>query len=667
MYSKALGKLGIITIEDLLNYVPTRYKDLRKVSKIKELVPGEIASITGTVDEIKNVYTRFGKKIQIAQISDNSGSIQATWFNQTFLVNNLKKGTTCAISGKVDSFNNKVSFVSPDYEILTSNQTPLHSGRIVPIYPETAGVSSKWLRTKIDLSYKLLKDELIEFLPNDILLKRSLINYQKAIHQTHFPEKPGDELDGRKRLAFNELLFHNLRSLLRKRGRLSTKMSHELKVDKMVVEEFIANLPFKLTRSQKIAIDEVLSDLKKELPMNRLLEGDVGSGKTVVAAAAAFTTFINGYQSVFMAPTQILAEQHYKTLQSIFAKYKIRISLVTSSGVKEDFGTTDIYVGTHALIHKKVKFDKVALVIIDEQHRFGVEQREHLITLASQKKRLKGKIVVPNVLTMTATPIPRTVALTLYGDLDLSVLSELPKGRQTITTWIVPTKKRPQAYEWINTQIIKDKVQAFVICPLIDESDVETLISVKAATKEFENLKQVFSKQKVDILHGRQKASLKQEVLESFRNGKTDILISTPVVEVGIDVPNASIMVIEAAERYGLAQLHQLRGRVGRGTKKSYCLIFTNSNSENVKTRLSALTKNLSGFELSELDLQMRGPGELLGTRQHGFPELKIASWSDTELIKESRELAETIIKRQNDFRQLITKVTSQTAQIEPK
>jgi ATP-dependent DNA helicase RecG len=430
------------------------------------------------------------------------------------------------------------------------------------------------------------------------------------------------------------------------------KVSNKLFVNKTEVNKFIETLPFKLTQSQNIAIDEILKDLERNYPMNRLLEGDVGSGKTVVAAAAAFAVFANGFQTVIMAPTQILAEQHYKTLNSIFEKYKVRVSLITSSSKKGEIGRSDIFVGTHALIHSKTDFTKVALVVIDEQHRFGVEQRKHLVK----------KSGTPHILTMTATPIPRTIALTSYGDLDLSVLTEMPKGRQKITTWVVPNQKREKAYEWMKSQITKLKSQIFIICPLIEESEVETLADVKAVTTEYIKLGSVFPNFKLGLLHGKLKHGEKEKILNEFRDGKLDILVSTPVVEVGIDIPGATIMVIEAAERFGLAQLHQLRGRVGRSDAKSYCLLFSNFHSGNAYQRLKAMETMHSGFELAELDLKMRGPGEIFGTAQSGFPLLKVASWNNYILIKKAKDLAEEIVKNPNKYPKIDKKINIETA-----
>ena len=371
--------------------------------------------------------------------------------------------------------------------------------------------------------------------------------------------------------------------------------------------------------------------------MNRLLEGDVGSGKTVVAAVASFAVFLNGFQTIIMAPTQILASQHYETFKKLLTSFGVRISLITSDIKKSDLGRNDVFIGTHSLIHNKVSFDKVGLVVIDEQHRFGVEQRKHLVK----------KSGTPHTLTMTATPIPRTVALTSYGDLDLSVLTEMPKGRLKVTTWFVPETKRKGAYEWIKSRIKDHKSQVFIVCPLIEDSEFETMADVKSVTTEFEKLKKIFGGLKLGLLHGRLKPNEKAQILKDFRSGKTDILVTTPVVEVGLDIPNATIMVIEAAERFGLAQLHQLRGRVGRSEKKSYCLLFSNIK---YSKRLRAMEKMHSGFELAELDLKIRGPGEIFGTAQSGFPELKVASWSNYPLIKKAKDIASDIINNPSKY-----------------
>lgn len=657
MYAKRLEKLDIKKVEDLLLHIPSRYKDYSLVTDIQTAQKGEVVTIQGKVNSMKNIFTSGGKKIQLAQVEDMSGTIDIIWFNQIFLVRTIKKGLNLSFSGKVDEFNHKKSIISPDFEQVSPGKDLIHTGRLVPVYPETAKVSSKWLRARIKYALDLLVYDIDEFLPQIILNELDLPELSHSINTIHFPQSLSSAQKARRRLAFDEVLFHQLKSVYRKKQWNENKITNALKTDSKIYKKFINSLPFELTESQKKAIKEILTDLQKTRPMNRLLEGDVGSGKTVVAAAGAFAAFVNGYQSVFMAPTQILAQQHYKTLSNIFEKYKVRVSLVTSSGIKSDLGKTDIYVGTHALIYNKISFDNVALVVIDEQHRFGVEQRELLV------KKAKGKRNVPHTLTMTATPIPRTVALTVYGDLDLSTLTELPKGRVPVTTWLVPPHKREKAYNWVKEHITQNKVQAFVICPLIEESNIETMKQVKAVKEEYENLKTLFPDLKIGLLHGRQSLKEKNKVLESFRKEKINILASTPVVEVGIDIPNAAIMIIEGAERFGLAQLHQLRGRIGRGMEKSYCLLFTQSKSTKIISKLSALKKSLSGFELAELDLKMRGPGELYGVKQHGFPELKIASWQDTEIIKNARRIAEDAIAYPDKYKKLIkkTKIDSVT------
>lgn len=654
-YTRRLEKLRIENIEDLLRHVPHRYQDFRIISEISRVQIGETVTVRGKVTSIKNIYTAHGKRIQVAQIADDSSFMQAVWFNQTFLVKTIKQGELYSFSGKVDWFNRKKGLISPDYEKIEEGIDLIHTGRLVPVYPETYGVSSKWLRSKVAYVLRVLEGEPEEYLPEELLHKYSYPVLRNAIESVHFPSDIPYVGPAKSRLAFDELLFYQLNSLYRKSDWKKIHTAHSLRVEKKLLDQFKMILPFKLTASQEAAIKELLEDLEQRNPMNRLLEGDVGSGKTVVAAAGAFASFVKGYQSIFMAPTEILAEQHFNTLNNIFKDFKMRVTLVTRSGIKKDLGRTDVYVGTRALIEKKVTFDNVAYVVIDEQHRFGVEQRAHLIKRAGKRR------MAPHVLTMTATPIPRTIVLTVYGDLDLSTLRELPSGRVPITTWLVPPQKREGAYEWIKKLIKKDRIQVFVICPLIEESQIDTMKQVRAATIEYENLKNIFSGFKVGLLHGKQTSKVKNEMIGEFKEGKIDILVSTPVVEVGIDVPNATIMIIEGSERFGLASLHQLRGRIGRGEKKSYCLLFTESKSRKALERLKALKENKSGFELAELDLQLRGPGEVLGTKQHGFPELKIATWSDTELIKETRKVAEDILSNPKNYPKLSEKISSDT------
>lgn len=647
-YQNKLSKLGINQISDLLNHVPHRYIDFSQSFPISKVKVGDILTVKGKVKSVKNQYTRSVRKIQFAEIEDKTGVISAIWFNQPYIINTLKEGDNVSLSGKIDWFGRKIAFISPEYEKNVTGKVGLHTGRLVPIYPETSGLSSKWLRGRIKEAIIQTSNEIEEILPDEVLKKYTLVELKDSYYYIHFPEDLNQAEEGRKRLAFNELLYLHIASLKRKLDWQKNDSTFDLKIDKKAIDDFINKLNFKLTNSQTKVIDEIFSDFSKKYPMNRLLEGDVGSGKTVVAAIGTFISFINGYQTVFMAPTQILAQQHYNTLKELFDPYKARISLLTSGQIKKDLGKEDIFVGTHSLINKNAFFDKVSLVVIDEQQKFGVDQREKLI------KKAKNKKVSPHVLNLTATPIPRTVALTLYGDLDLSTLNELPPGRLPITTWLVPPTKREGAYKWIQKNIQEEKVQVYIVCPLIEESEKETMQTVKSAKSEFETLKKVFPNLSLDLIHGKLKSKEKEDIINRFKEGKIDILVSTPVVEVGIDVANATIMVIEAAERFGLSSLHQLRGRVGRGTKKSYCLLFTESKTEKVTTRLSAMQKNLNGFELAELDLRLRGPGEVFGTKQHGFPELKIASWQDIDLIKKTKEVAIEAINNPKKYQVLL-------------
>lgn len=655
-FAKRLEKLNIKTIKDLIYHFPHRYQDYTLTSPISRLQPGETVTIQGQVISLKNIYTRGGKKIQTAVVSDGEDTIETTWFNQPFLVKTLPVGTVVSLSGKVDWFGRKKVLVSPEYEKMsirheslgTSNN--IHTGRLVPVYPETSGISSKWLRSRIAKVLPYALTTVGEFLPEQIKKQNGLADIKTALGKVHFPENMEEANTARKRLAFDELFEIQLTALLRKKQWRKKKLARKLEINQERVLEFIKSLPFELTQSQKQASREILKDLGKEEPMNRLLEGDVGSGKTVVAAIACLMTFTNGYQSAIMAPTQILAQQHFNTLQTLLSPFGVRVAILTGDKSKKrkvkSENEADLIVGTHILIQKNVLFEKLALIVIDEQHRFGVAQRAVLAE--------KGQGEAPHVLTMTATPIPRTIALTMYGDLDLSTLDEMPKDRMKIKTWVVPLQKREAAYKWIRERVKETDEQAFIVCPLIEESEKETMKSVKAATAEFERLsKKVFPDLRLGLLHGRMKSQEKNGVMEKFKKGELDILVATPVVEVGIDMPNATIMLVEAAERFGLAQLHQLRGRVGRGSKQSYCLLFTDSQSGHVTGRLKALEKNLSGAQLAELDLKMRGPGEIYGTMQHGFPQLKIASFSDFELIKRARDAAEWAIDKLDSYPKL--------------
>lgn len=664
-YVGRLEKLGIKTIDDLLYYFPFRYKNYSIISKITNVQPGEVVTIQGTVLETQNIYARNYKKIQKAKVSDTSGTIEVIWFNQPYLLRVIHKDDKVSLSGKIGLFSKKLVMESPEYEILSGKNETIHTGRLVPIYSETRGVSSKWIRRQIYLLLQEYKQNLIEHLPDSIVANNDFLPLVLAIEQIHFPKSHELAEKARERLSFDELFTLQLSALKRRSQWQENLISDPFSITsfKKQITTFWEKLPFELTNAQKKAVKDIFKDLASKKPMNRLLEGDVGSGKTVVAAIAMYLAHLNGFQSVLMAPTEILAQQHFKTISELLSPLGVKVALATGSikylassmknkKKKYQILNTDILVGTHAVLSEKIKFNKLGLVVIDEQQRFGVEQRGII--------RKKGKN--PHLLTMTATPIPRTVALAMYGDLDLSYLDEMPIGRKTVKTWLVSEEKRENGYEWIKKQINDTRSQIFIICPFIEES--ESMITVKAAQKEYEYLRnEIFKDFKMGLLHGKMKGKEKEEVLTKFRNKEFDILVATPVVEVGIDIPNATIIVIEASERFGLSQLHQLRGRVGRGDKQSYCLLFTQSKSFPTIQRLKAMERMHVGAELAEYDLKLRGPGDVYGTTQHGIPKLKIANFSDFRLIEKARYEAEKIFPKLSDFPALLEKLKSTSSE----
>jgi ATP-dependent DNA helicase RecG len=686
-YASRLEKLGIVTIQDFLFHLPSRYEDFSIVSKIEQIQLGETVTIQGQVLEMKNNYLRGGriKTMQRATVTDGTGSIELTWFNQPFLLRAIPENATISASGKVELYGRKLKMSSPHYEILqTDASQPLHTARLIPVYPETKGVSSKWLRRQINTLLEENLEEIEEYLPDEIIKVQHFMGLREALQEVHFPRTIENAERAKERLAFDELLLMQLAAQKRRAAWKEQKLGNAFTVDKHsdAVNTLISALPFKLTTAQERAVTDILKDLAKEKPMNRLLQGDVGSGKTIVAAIALYEAHLNGYQSVLMAPTEILATQHYLSISKLLEPFGVKVELVTGSkkilqtskpvsrlsrdqskknallpGSPIESGMTNdtefhILIGTHAVLSEKVKFDNLGLIIIDEQQRFGVEQRGII--------RQKGDN--PHLLTMTATPIPRTVALTMYGDLDLSYLNEMPHGRKKVKTWLVPPEKRDGAYDWIRKQITETDSQIFIICPFIEVS--ESMMTIKAASKEYERLRtEVFPDLKLGLLHGKLKGKEKDEVLKQFKDRAFDILVATPVVEVGIDVPNATVIMIEASERFGLAQLHQLRGRVGRGDKQSYCLLFTDSLQAQTSQRLKGMETLYSGAELAELDLKLRGPGNLYGTAQHGIPTLKVATFSDTDMIQKAKHTADAIFPKLADFKDLEEKVTQVTLQ----
>ncbi len=648
-----LTELGVLTVYDLLHYFPRRYTDEREVRRIIELVPNEVNTIRGKVTAVNSRYI-FRTKMRICNvlISDDSGSIKIALFNQPYLASLLKVGSDVSVAGKV-AFNPRTSsfaFKSPKIEVVKT-QT-IHTARIVPVYPETEldiystekkgrRMSSKWLREKL---FSILPyTELVqEFVPEETLAEYKLIPYTTALKAVHFPEDEVSLEAAKRRLAFNELLIVQLAAIHRKlEWRRLAKLHHKQMI--FLPEwrgEFESHLPWKLTKAQTRTLTEILTDMALPYPMSRLVEGDTGSGETVIAACAMYHAVKAGFQTCLLAPTEILARQHFATMQKVLKPLGIQPHLfigaltqkekkIMADGLRD--GRTQVIVGTHSLIQDSITFKKLGLAIIDEQHRFGVKQRELLKSQGS-----------PHMLHLSATPIPRSLALVMYGDQELSIIDELPPGRKPIMTRIVPEEKRKDAYDWIKEQI-KAGRQAFIIFPLVNESEK---IELKAAVKEYETLKlDIFQKEKVGLLHGQMKAEEKEATMAQFSKGEIDILVSTSVVEVGVDVPNATIMMIEGAERFGLAQLHQFRGRVGRGVHDSYCLLFPSSYSPDAIKRLEALVKYDSGFKLAEIDLQLRGPGEVFGTAQSGLPDLKMASLSDASTVTDTRKAALTILK----------------------
>jgi len=634
-----LKNAGINTYWDLLNYFPFRYENYSLVSPIGQTQLGEKVTVKGQVVSAKNIFTKSGLKMQEVVISDGKDKLTLSWFNQIYLIKLFRPGNFVSTAGTIRIFSKKKILAVEEYEFINNiNDLTVNTGRIIPIYSESLKISAKTLRSKmLKVLNELTPTSIPEIFPPEVITYNDLIGRTEAYQNIHFPETLEIAEKARRRLAFEELFSIQLKARKLKEQSRKEKLQYVFKLDskkEKLINQFIANLPFELTNAQKLVIDEIKADLTKTYAMNRFLQGDVGSGKTVVAAIAAYIVYLNGCQTLFMAPTEILAMQHYQTISLMFKKFNLKIGLKTASNKLND-EKYDIVIGTHALLTKNFKMNKIGLVIIDEQHRFGVNQREELA-----KKGLN-----PHLLSMTATPIPRTVALTLYANLDMSVVDEMPIGRQPIRTFFVPNDKRTSGYQWIKDRINKEKAQVYVICPLIEESEIETMKSIKAASQEFENLKKIFSEFKVGLIHGKLKSKEKEKILNNFKNGTINILVSTSVVEVGIDVPAATIMIIEGAERFGLAQLHQLRGRVGRGSKQSYCFLFTENLDGSIIKRLNFFSKTNNGLGLAEYDMRRRGPGELFGQKQHGYRDLKLASYSDLKLITQTKNAVDYIIK----------------------
>ena len=647
--AKRLAKLGIFTAQDLLLYFPFRYDSFDQ-TKIKNLTIGQKASVFGTIEMIDNRRSHRSKiNITEALITDNEEALHVVWFNQPFLTKNLKVGDQIFLAGKVEEDFQGLLMKSPVYE-KKNKFGNIHTEGLVPNYHLTADLTQKQLRFQIKQVITLAK-QLPDWLPKNIQKAEKLISLEQAIYKIHFPHNQQDIDLARRRLAFNELFILQLQIQL---ARLACGQNSALPLAFFTkkTKDFVQQLPFVLTVDQKKASWEIITNLQKNKPMTRLLEGDVGSGKTIVALLAIFNALLNHIQVALLAPTEILAKQHYDLIIKLFADYNFKIGLFSRSNrfcsdsseqiskqeIKEKIKNQkiDFIIGTHALIQEDIQFANLGFVVIDEQHRFGVEQRHKLF----QKT---NKNIMPHLLTMTATPIPRSLTLALYDDLDISVIKHLPQGRKKTITKIITNQERTDVYKFTASKIEKGE-QVFIVCPLIDWSDK---LGAKSVKQEYEKIsKQIFPKYKIAMLHGKMKAKEKNKILESFAQGEFDVLVATSVIEVGIDIPRATIMIVEDAERFGLAQLHQYRGRIGRNDKQAFCFLM----AERKNKRLQAMLEHDNGFALAKADLSFRGPGEVYGTLQKGFPQLKIASLFDFAIMKQAKTAAQILLQKDKDL-----------------
>jgi len=650
-HASTLATLGLNTLGDLLYCYPRRYDDYSQLKPIKSLWYGEQVTVIGAVESVHSRPIQGGSRtILEAIVGDGTGSLRLTWFNQPWLANRLREGQQISVSGRVEQYLGRLVMNQPDWEAVDVEH--LHTNRIVPIYPLTGRITQKWLRGIINQVVTWWAPAVVDPLPEDVRSSGQLMHLGNALLQVHFPDSQSKLKAARERLGFDEIFFLQMGVLRQKRDWKKAEALHFAVADDWL-EARLKAFPFALTAAQQRALTDIRHDLDSGQPMNRLLQGDVGSGKTVVAALVAAMIASSNSQAAIMAPTGILAEQHYRTFTELLAgeggamrREEVRLLVGDTSDAEKDAirrglvdGSIKIVIGTHAVIEAPVQFKDLQLAVIDEQHRFGVEQRAEL--------RSKG--TNPHLLVMTATPIPRSLALTVYGDLDLSVIEEMPAGRQPVNTHLLRPQERERAYTLIRAQVQEGR-QAFVIYPLIEES--EKMDELKAAVDDFDVLsKEIFPELRLGLLHGRLKPDEKDATMRKFRMGEYDILVSTTVIEVGVDVPNATVMLIEGADRFGLAQLHQLRGRVGRGSAQSYCLLIPSREDSAENERLLAMTESNDGFFLAERDLQQRGPGEFLGTRQSGYASgLRMASLSDLPLIEKARGQAQRLFEADPDL-----------------
>ncbi len=649
--SQTLAKLGILTLGDLVTHYPRDYEDRTMEKKVHELEDGDECAITMTVlSDVTVNRLRRNLRICRAAAGDGTGVLKLTWFNQDYIKDQIRKGNEYVFFGKVKKSGSFIEIVNPIYEENTSSRKKTTG--IQPVYPLTGGITQTWLRMVERNALDMIAGKLTDILPDELRKKYSLAEINFSLENIHFPSGMEEKDRSRKRLVFEELLILQLGLLqLKKKQGNSSGIEFRIKPE---VSRFINNLPFRLTSAQSKVYDEIEKDMAGKRQMNRLIQGDVGSGKTIVAVLAILLAVLNSYQAVFMVPTEILAEQHYQSIEPMLKDYGVRVTLLTGSVAKKEKERIkegilnkeyNLIIGTHALLEEDVNFARLGLVVTDEQHRFGVKQRAVLATKST-----------PDILVMTATPIPRTLALILYGDLDISIIDELPPGRKPIQTYAVGESMRDRVYRFIRKKVQEGR-QAYIICPLVEESEV---IEAEAALSLAEKLREMELKGlSVGLIHGKMKWKEKESVMRDFSKGKVQVLVSTTVVEVGVNVPNSSVMVVENAERFGLAQLHQLRGRVGRGEYQSYCIMFCRSGSEIAQKRMEIMINHNDGFKISEKDMELRGPGDIFGIRQHGLPEFKIANlYEDMEILKEAQSAAAEIIKHQKlqdreDYRRL--------------
>ena len=634
-----LQKLDINTPHHLLYHFPRRYIDFRHLIPISQVKENQNVTIRGQLTFIKNIYTKTHKNLQIATLKDSGGQINLIWFNQPYLLHTLKKGTVNSFAGTISSYRNQLTLITPIFG-------QHHTGKIIAIYPAAAGLSSNWFAKTIRQNLPHLNQNTADPIPSSIRKKHQLIHLKKAISRIHSPSTPLRLKTARTRLKLNEILSLQAHSHLQKQQwrQLSPRfVLRQDTVNRQKINQLIASLPFQLTPSQVKVWQQIKTDLlSSTTPTNRLLQGDVGCGKTIVSLLACYLTHLNHHLSLFLAPTEILAEQHRQTFTQIFKGLSVPVKLLTGSSKTNlnKIPPNSIIISTHAAIYQKKTIEKkIGLLIIDEQHKFGVKQRSFLST----------GLTPPHTITMTATPIPRTISLTMMGNLDLSVITHKPQNRPSVKTFLVPQIKEKNCYQWISQQITKHRQQAFIVCPFIHPS--EALSSVKSATQEFEFLKKtVFPHLKLALIHGQTKNQNKKTIVKQFQQNKINILVTTPIIEVGIDIPNATIIVIRSADRFGLASLHQLRGRVGRGDQQSFCYFFTKSSEEKTIHRLKFLQNHHDGLTISKYDLKTRGPGEVFSTLQHGFPSLKLTTLSDTKIIEMGQSVLKDIIKNHPNF-----------------